>query len=351
MADDFKYHIDHHASLVVPSELRRARERYEAGTASADDVDAAVEAAIEDWLLRERRLGLLALSDGEFRRRNSLSVVYDAISGFGPVEHQSALAELVGPSHAPEVRSVTGELSVSGRLAAAEGAQLTGIDYRSTMVALPSPGFVTGLAGAAAEAGRTLADIIRAEITAFAGEGVVYVLLRNPALAFLLTDEGRERAVSLGIDPDKTVAGLVEADNAVLDGLELPENFCLGLDLTTAGQAAGPWSEEAVAGFLAIQAYERLCVDYPDESRFPLSLVPEGVVMSLGVVDISTPELEDVDALVARIDEAAEIIDIDDIAISTNGGFHLVPELSGETEQAKLQLVEMVARYFWGNEL
>jgi hypothetical protein len=44
---------------------------------------------------------------------------------------------------------------------------------------------------------------------------------------------------------------------------------------------------------------------------FPLDLVPVGLVVSLGVVHVSTPELED----------------------------------------SKLQRVEMTARYFWGNDL
>jgi 5-methyltetrahydropteroyltriglutamate--homocysteine methyltransferase len=59
-----------------------------------------------------------------------------------------------------------------------------------------------------------------------------------------------------------------------------------------------------------------------------------------------------VDELVDRIDQAAGVIDIDDIAISTNGGFAASPATFTEPEQrAKLQLVEMTARYFWGNEL
>jgi 5-methyltetrahydropteroyltriglutamate--homocysteine methyltransferase len=102
-----------------------------------------------------------------------------------------------------------------------------------------------------------------------------------------------------------------------------------------------------------VGAFGRLCVDFPADpaQRFPLDLVPSGLVMSLGVVDISDPELEDVDELVARVDEAAKAMDIDDIAISTNGGFHAVGSAAAPYENGKLQRVEMAARYFWGNEL
>lgn len=336
MADDFKYHIDHHASLVRPPGL----------TGLQDDV----EHAIQDALVRQRRLGLLGLSDGEFRRRNDLAVLYDAVAGFGEPGAGSPTAELTGTVHAAEVRPVVGTLAATGRLVAAESAYLSTHTDRSTMLALPAPGYVSALADDA-DAGPVLAGVVRDEIGAVAADGVAYVLLRNPALGFLLRDEGRERARSLGLDPDKTVAAMVDSENAAVAGLQLPENFCLGLDLTTAGQATGSWDRTAVADFLSRQAFGRLCVDHPATATFPVELLPGGLVVSLGVVDVSTSVLEDVDDVVAAIDAAAAVIDVDDIAISTNGGFHAAPSATAQTERAKLQLVETAARYFWGNEL
>jgi hypothetical protein len=39
----------------------------------------------------------------------------------------------------------------------------------------------------------------------------------------------------------------------------------------------------------------------------------------------------------------AKLVDIDDIALSTNGGFHVGGDAAASYEQAKLQRVEMVA--------
>jgi 5-methyltetrahydropteroyltriglutamate--homocysteine methyltransferase len=50
------------------------------------------------------------------------------------------------------------------------------------------------------------------------------------------------------------------------------------------------------------------------------------------------------------IDERTE----DDVAIATNGGFAQSadrPLMSAEAQNAKLRLVETVARYYWGNEI
>lgn len=347
MADDFKYHIHHHASMVVPPELAKAR------TAKDDqELVAAMESAIADTLLRQRRLALAALSDGEFRRRNDLAPAYDGIEGFSATGVSTPVAELVGPAHASEVRVLLGTPTARGRLVPEEGAQLGALTHRPTMIALPSPGFLTALTAAPGQpAAEGFAEILRAEITALAADGVDYVLLRNPALAFLLTGEGRATATKLGIDADTTIATILTAEAAAVTGLDAPENFRVGLDLTTAGQAHGPWDRAAVKAFLAAQPYRRLCVDFPAEHQFPLDLVEPGLVMSLGVIDIADPALEDVGVLVDRIDEAAKVLDIDDIAISTNGGYHVAGAAAAPYEHAKLQRVEMVARYFWGNEL
>jgi 5-methyltetrahydropteroyltriglutamate--homocysteine methyltransferase len=146
------------------------------------------------------------------------------------------------------------------------------------------------------------------------------------------------------------------ADAKAVEGLDVPENFRVGLDLTTSGVGYlnQGYDTEATAAYLADQPYRRLCVEYPadEAARFPLAVLAPDTVVSLGVVDVATTEPEDVDELVDRIDQAAGIIDIDDIAISTNGGFAASPATFTEPEQrAKLQLVEMTARYFWGNEL
>ena len=55
-----------------------------------------------------------------------------------------------------------------------------------------------------------------------------------------------------------------------------------------------------------------------------------------------------------RLDPVAEERGDADIAIAPNGGFAQVadqPRMTAAEQRAKLQLVEMVARYYWGNEI
>jgi methionine synthase II (cobalamin-independent) len=242
MADDFKYHIDHHGSLVRPPALLAARAAGLSGDALAATVEEAVEAAAH----LQRRLVLSTVGDGQFRREHFESVVYDQVPGFAPVTGVTPLAELAGIPFARR-RSVPAGLVASGRLAQAEVAPVLAVVDRPVFVALPSPGYLaavgSALDGPAAvdairAAGAALAAIVRAEIEALAADGVAYVSVGNPLYPVLLTVEGRERLLAVlpaDVSADAVLAAMIEADRAAVAGLRVPEDFRVGLDLTDSG--------------------------------------------------------------------------------------------------------------------
>ena len=78
MADDFKYHIDHHGSLVRPVELLATQADGDPEALAAAEDEAIVAAAH-----LQRRLTLSAVGDGQYRRQIFESVVYDHVEGFG----------------------------------------------------------------------------------------------------------------------------------------------------------------------------------------------------------------------------------------------------------------------------
>ncbi len=231
-------------------------------------------------------------------------------------------------------------------------------------VVLPSPGYLAVVgsalddAGALDEArarGEALATILRAEIEALARDGVGYVALGNPLDAPLLTQAGRDRLAG-DLDVDAALATLTAVDRAAVTGLHGPENFRVGLDLTdsgplpTTGQGYHP---AALDTLLDETPFHRLCADFP-AARLPLERIKPGLVISLGVVDVSRPDLEDVAALLDRVDPVVAQRGDLDVAIATNAGFAASadrPRLGEDAQQAKLRLVETVARYYWGNEI
>lgn len=365
MADDFGYHIDHHGSLVRPASLLAAR----AAGLSDDAIAAATDEAVITLAHELRRLTLNAVSDGQFRRGYFESVVHDQVAGFAPVTGPTPLTALAG-IEAVRVRGISapGALAADGRLARAEVAPLLATVDRSVFVTLPSPGYLAAAGSALASpadvdavraAGEALAAILRDEIAALATDGVMYVALENPLYAPLLTVDGRAAANVAGIDVPAALAALIEADRAVFAGLDVPPHFRVGLDLTDAGPlptTASGYVAAAVVALLEGTPFPRLSIDYPADAaaRFPVELVKPGIVVSLGAVTVATPAPETVDELLDRIDPVAEERGDADFAIATNGGFAQVadqPLMTAAEQHAKLQLVEMAARYYWGNEI
>ena len=102
--------------------------------------------------------------------------------------------------------------------------------------------------------------------------------------------------------------------------------------------------------------FHRLGVDFPADpaARLPLERVKPGLVLSLGVVDVSDPALEAVEDILARVDPVVDERTEDDVAVAANGGFAQSaarPLMTEEAQNAKLRLVETAARYYWGNEI
>jgi 5-methyltetrahydropteroyltriglutamate--homocysteine methyltransferase len=365
MADDFGYHIDHHGSLVRPASLLGARASGLSGAALAAATDEAVVTLAHEL----RRLTLNAMSDGQFRRAYLESVVHDQVAGFARVAGPTPLAGLAGIS-AARVRAApaASALAAAGRLAQAEAVPVLATVDRSVFVTLPSPGYLAGAGSALASAadldaaraaGAALAAILRDEIAALAADGVMYVALENPLYAPLLTVDGRAAAAAAGVDVPAALAALSEADRAVFAGLDVPAHFRVGLDLTDAGPlptTASGYDATAVAALLDETPFPRLSIDLPADpaTRFPVELVKPGIVVSLGAVDVATPAPETVEEILDRIDPVAEERGDADIAVATNGGFAQVadqPRMTAAEQRTKLQLVEMVARYYWGNEI
>jgi 5-methyltetrahydropteroyltriglutamate--homocysteine methyltransferase len=84
----------------------------------------------------------------------------------------------------------------------------------------------------------------------------------------------------------------------------------------------------------------------------PLRFVPEGKIVVLGLMTSKSPVLEPAAELRRRIDEAATLVDIGNLALSPQCGFASVAEggnhLTEDEQFAKLRLVADTARAIWG---
>jgi len=93
---------------------------------------------------------------------------------------------------------------------------------------------------------------------------------------------------------------------------------------------------------------QRLLLEYDSDRAGtfePLRFVPKGTVAVLGLISTKTTEIEPMDDLLRRIDEASRFLPLEQLAISPQCGFGHCPE---EIQWRKLdRMMETVARV-WG---
>ncbi|MBB2943934.1 5-methyltetrahydropteroyltriglutamate--homocysteine methyltransferase [Actinoplanes lutulentus] len=351
MADTFKFRIDHHGSLVRPPELLAAR------AASSDDLRDIEDAAIAEAVRRQRKLSLTVVTDGEFRRADLRSAVFDAVHGFKRADSSKSADSSRSTDGSKRAGSESwiaeGELKPYRSLVADDVAAIATLTQIPAKATLPSPAYLAattfqpgGAWASARELGEFLAPLIRDEIQAIISRGVRLIQIDNHGYAQSLFSD---REGSLTFDDALAV------DALAVTIADKPFNVRIGLcPLTRAG---GELNVAAAEKLFTTIPVDRWVLPYdtgaPAEAQL-LRAVPSGRDVCLGIVSPLTPQLEDVDTVMDRMDHAATIRDLEDIAISPSAGFSELaghPTISAEDQWRKLTHVETFARMCWGNEL
>jgi 5-methyltetrahydropteroyltriglutamate--homocysteine methyltransferase len=233
-------------------------------------------------------------------------------------------------------------------------------------VTMPSPswfmhGYVPGVSDTAyptrAEALADLVTIVRDEIRRLVEAGVPYIQVDSIVYVFDYTDPERRREwQEQGVDPDQAIDEAIRADNALLeglprDGVHFGLHMCRG-NLMSRWHAEGGYELIAERAFGGLQ-YDTLLLEYDTERAGgfePLRHVREGMNVVLGLVSSKLPELESPDALRRRIDEAAQYLPLENLALSPQCGFASVAAgnaITWDDQRRKLELVAQTARQVW----
>ena len=102
--------------------------------------------------------------------------------------------------------------------------------------------------------------------------------------------------------------------------------------------------------------YDIFFLEYDDARSGSFAPLPtiwnnrDHVELVLGVITSKDPVLEDVDAVIARIHEAAELVPLKNLGISTQCGFASTEEgniLTEQDEWNKLQLIKTITDKVW----
>jgi 5-methyltetrahydropteroyltriglutamate--homocysteine methyltransferase len=361
------FRADHVGSLLRPPVIPESRGRHGRGEIADAELRSIEDAAIADMIPKLEATGIQSITDGEFRRQWFHLDFLQQLAGVtvsGTIESSSDSVETV--QQAPPKISVTGKLAHQHPIQVDDYRFVSDHTARTPKVAIPSPTMVHFRGGRGGididsypdldEFFEDLAQCYRDEIEALYSAGCRYLQLDDTNLAYLCDPVMRQGAMDRGDDPDelpRTYAALInQALEGRADDLTVGIHLCRG-NFRSRHFASGGYEAVAEVLFNEIDV-DAYFLEYDDERSgdfAPLRFFPEGKTVVLGLVSSKVPELEDVDGLKARIDEAAAYVDLDQMCLSPQCGFASTihgNEITEEDQWAKLRLVGQVADQVWG---
>jgi 5-methyltetrahydropteroyltriglutamate--homocysteine methyltransferase len=365
------YRADHVGSFLRPAELLEARR----AQVTLEELEALEDRHISRVFQKQQELGLGVFTDGELRRSNFMSDFTDAVDGFDPGDAvprswsdnaQKSAAPVAAVSNISGI--VTSPLKQRQPLTGRELPFLREHAPGAIKITLPSAtqfpaiSFKYGVTDAVYRDPYALLDAITGimveDIRALAGSGISYLQIDAPRYSYYLDPKWTAwMAKELRVDPAQMLMASLDADNACFAAARRP-GVTLAIHLCR-GNNRSHWYAEGGYDAIAERLFRELAVDrflleYDDErsgSFEPLRFVPKGKMVVLGLISTKRPVLERTQDVLKRIDEAAKVLPLEQLALSPQCGFASTMEgnLLTEADQwAKLRLVVDTAREVWG---
>jgi 5-methyltetrahydropteroyltriglutamate--homocysteine methyltransferase len=360
------FRADQVGSLLRPPEIKEARARVERGEMSADALREIEDRCIRAAVARQESLGLLSITDGEYRRGWWNHDFLGKIDGV-EIELDAGSYKFAGsddPRYTPQVRR---KVRRARPMMLDHFRYLRSVARATPKFTMPSPSILYHRGGRAAISREAYPDleslwadvgrVYREEIRDLAAAGCTYLQIDDTSFSFLCDDKFRESCRVRGDDPEALPHMYAKAVNAAIadrpPGMTIVMHTCRG-NWKSTWLAKGGYEPVARAVFheTGVDGY---FLEYDSEragSFEPLSLVPKGKKVVLGLVSTKTPVLEKKDELKRRIDAASRHVPLENLCLSPQCGFastHHGNLLTEDAQWRKLELVVQVAREVWGS--
>ena len=253
---------------------------------------------------------------------------------------------------------------VSGKVSRGEPITLDEFAFQNQKITMPAPSTMhfyrfTDWGSAYSDVQEFFVDlgkVYQAEIADLARAGCRYVQLDEVAVAILCDPAAREKVKAQGEDPDRLVDLYIDAINQAVKNR--PAGMTVGVHVCR-GNYKGMYLSEGGYDSVAEKFFSGTNVnhfllefDTPRAGSFaPLRFVPSNKGVVLGLVSSKTRQLESVDVLKRRTEEAARYVKAESLAISPQCGFASTMggnPVTEADERAKLRLCVEAARRIWG---
>lgn len=373
---------EHIGSFLRPAELLEARRTPVFDPERLRELE---DKHIQRVLTRQQETGFEIFTDGELRRRNFMSDFTDAVEGFDLADatSRSWLSELEpgkgankerksGQADEADVSRVTGVVTAKLRqVRRLTGHELGFLKKHSPgriKITLPSATQFPAISFKRGVTDRVYRDysallwdiveIMKSDMMQLVDEGVNYIQIDAPRYSYYIDPKWREWIrKEMQIEPNDLLDESIRADNACLDAVRRP-GVTLALHLCR-GNNRSHWYAEGGYDAIADKLFggihvDRFLLEYDDDRSgtfAPLRFVPSGKSVVLGLISSKRPQLENGDAVIRRIQQAATYVPLENLALSPQCGFASTMEgnlLTEEEQWAKMRLVVETAQRVWG---
>jgi len=364
MAPQFR--ADHVGSLLRPPELKQAFRDAAAGRITEAELEAVKDRAIRDAIKLQEDAGLKSITDGEFRRGSWFFGFVQAVDGLTTRDSIFDFRDGHGGTATFQSAYVDGKLRRTRGITTDEFAFVRANTQCRPKVTMPTPSLVHFFRldkavdpAAYARMEQFWDDLIKVyqeELKALAALGCTFVQLDEVPVAMLCDPKIREAVQSHGEDPQALLAKYIDAINRIAD--TRPAGMRIGVHLCK-GNYKGHWMAEGSYEAISERLFNEAAVDtffleYESERAGgfePLRHVPKHKNVILGVVSSKSPQLEPLDALRRRVEDAGKYISLDQAGVSPQCGFASSVggnPLSIDNERRKLSRVVELADAVWG---
>ena len=368
-------------SLLRPAFLKDARKAFDEGKMPADEFRAVEDKAVRQSVRMQEEAGLAVLTDGEQRRLNFQDSFGGAVEGFDATQGSMKAYEKRVEGSKGNQRWEIPDLAKSGTAVSHRRPAARKLSLKRN-IPLEEFGFVAQETKTPAKVtligpdrisqrfdyknstavyptmDSFLEDVIAIEreiIQGLVDAGCKYVHIDAPGFTAYVDEPTLYEMTQRGEDPMENFSRSLKAEARVVSGFP---GVTFGIHLCRGNQHS-MWHREgkydAIAERLLNELpHDRIMLEYdtPRAGSFePLRFLPKGKTVVLGLVSTKTPEMETVDGLRRRIDEATKYVPLEQIAISPQCGFAsdiVGNKVSEDDQRRKLSLLAETARLVWG---
>ncbi|WP_028975435.1 5-methyltetrahydropteroyltriglutamate--homocysteine S-methyltransferase [Spirochaeta cellobiosiphila] len=364
----FRYDIV--GSYLRPQVLKQARDQFLQGQISEEELQKVEDQEILKLIAKQKSLGLKAVTDGEFRRswwhldfmwgfkgirKTDLQTGYP----FQGVETRKETAQLEGKvefdgthpflKHFTFLKEAVGEELIPRQTIPAPSQLLSELQRPENQP------FIEKYYDSEEELAQDIALAYQGFIQAIYDLGCRHLQLDDCTWGMLSDKKFRDNVSTHGVDLDQMADTFSSINNKAIekrpDDLQLTTHVCRGnFRSTWAGSGGYDPIAPQLLGKEKVDAYY-LEFDTDRAGDFtPLKELTDNKHVVLGLVSSKIGELEKKEEVIARIKEAAKIIPLDRLSLSTQCGFASTEEgnvLSEEQQWNKISFVKEVAEEVW----